>query len=37
MVVTRLVQHETAFVSAQVMYASYNHSPVYSVTSFEAT
>ena len=37
MVVTWLVPHETAAVSAHVLCTPYNHAPVYSVISFEAT
>ena len=35
--VTWLVPHETAAASAHVLCTSYNHAPVYSVASFEAT
>ena len=37
MVVTLLVPHETAAVSAHVLCTPYNHAPVYSVTLFEPT
>ena len=37
LVVTWLVPHETAAASVHVLCTSYNHAPVYSVTSFEAT
>ena len=36
LVVTWLVPRQTAAVSAQVLCTPYNHSPVYSVTSFKA-
>ena len=37
LVVTWLVPRETAAVSAHVLCTPYNHAPVYSVISFEAT
>ena len=37
LVITLLVPHETAAVSAHVLCTPYNHAPVYSITSCEAT